>query len=76
LSEYAATSAASRSTITWPPSRPPGAPASGRRRSHTAWQAAARAVRIADNAASMSAANALISLDTVGLLATCPNSSG
>jgi hypothetical protein len=76
LSECAPTNLASMSTITCPPSRQPARPDSGRRRAHTAARARATAARIAGSDASMSAASAVISRDTVGSEATSPNTSG
>jgi hypothetical protein len=76
LSECAVTSVASMSTITWPPSRVPEVPASGRRRCHIAARASARAARTAGNDTSMSPASAVIRRETVGSLATGPNTSG
>jgi len=64
------------STITCPPSRQPARPDGGRRRAHTAARARATAARIAGSDASMSAASAVISRDTVGSEATSPNTSG
>lgn len=69
---------ASISTMTCPPSRVRGVPASGRRRDQTRSRAAACAERSAMTAASVvasSTANAANNRDTVGSEATTPNKS-
>jgi len=76
LSECAVTRVASMSMITCPPRRRPGVPASGRDRAHTAARAVARAARIAGSETSMSAASAATTRETVGSLATGPNTAG
>ena len=76
LSECAVTTVASMSTMTCPPSRVPGVPASGRRRDQTRSRAAARAARTAVTAPSAVMASALDvanNRDTVGSEATVPN---